>query len=130
MTFHQMVAGDLAHEAGGAEEHHIEPTAGSSTAPTLVERSGKPRCQLPALLPTIHHCDPGVGPADQRRLRRRSRRSRPPAPGARVEAQYLEAALEEMESRFGSIEGYFEKGLELSDETLDALRAGLVRPAD
>ncbi|MEZ5349066.1 MAG: tyrosine-protein phosphatase [Microthrixaceae bacterium] len=51
-------------------------------------------------------------------------------PALRVEAQYLEAALEEMESRFGSIEGYFEKGLELSDETLDALRAGLVRPAD
>ncbi|MCO5322916.1 MAG: tyrosine-protein phosphatase [Microthrixaceae bacterium] len=51
-------------------------------------------------------------------------------PALGVEAQYLEAAFEEMESRFGSIEGYFEKGLELSDETLDALRAGLVRPAD
>ncbi len=47
-------------------------------------------------------------------------------PALGVESVYLEAAFTEMESRFGSIEGYFEKGLELSEDTLDALGRELV----
>lgn len=42
-----------------------------------------------------------------------------------VEESYLHTAFEEMESRYGTIEGYFTKGLELDDGTLDALRDAL-----
>ena len=40
-----------------------------------------------------------------------------------VDPAYLAAGLDEMASRFGSIEGYFSHGLGLDAPTLDALRA-------
>ncbi|MFG2880541.1 tyrosine-protein phosphatase [Streptomyces sp. NPDC048337] len=39
---------------------------------------------------------------------------------------YLEAALEEVETRYGSMEKYVREGLGISDETVEALRARLV----
>lgn len=39
---------------------------------------------------------------------------------------YLEAALTEVETRYGSVEKYVREGLGVSDETVDALRARLV----
>ncbi|WP_327413613.1 tyrosine-protein phosphatase [Streptomyces sp. NBC_01233] len=39
---------------------------------------------------------------------------------------YLEAALDEMETRYGSMEKYVREGLGVPDETVDALRARLV----
>jgi protein-tyrosine phosphatase len=50
-------------------------------------------------------------------------------PALGVDASYLEAAFDEMTTRFGSIEGYFSQGLGLDDATLDALRGALVEPA-
>ncbi|MCB0977168.1 MAG: tyrosine-protein phosphatase [Acidimicrobiales bacterium] len=50
-------------------------------------------------------------------------------PALGVEPAYLDTAFEEMESRFGSIEGYFERGLGLPDDTLDALRSAMVSPS-
>ena len=47
-------------------------------------------------------------------------------PALGVDEAYLHTAFEEMESHFGSIEGYFSKGLDLDDPTLDALRDVLV----
>jgi len=44
--------------------------------------------------------------------------------GAR--AEYLEAALEEMTARFGTIERYFEQGLGLDPERIAALRTALI----
>ncbi|MEU9303524.1 tyrosine-protein phosphatase [Streptomyces sp. NPDC048269] len=39
---------------------------------------------------------------------------------------YLEAALDEVETRYGSVEKYVREGLGVSDETVEALRAHLV----
>lgn len=39
---------------------------------------------------------------------------------------YLEAALDEVETRYGSMEKYVREGLGISDETVEALRARLV----
>lgn len=47
-------------------------------------------------------------------------------PVMRVEADYLDAAFSEAESRFGSMAGYFETGLGLDAATLEALRERLV----
>ena len=46
-----------------------------------------------------------------------------------VEQEYLEASLDEMRQRFGSLEGYVTEGLQLGPEVLDALRAAFVEPA-
>ena len=43
-----------------------------------------------------------------------------------VQPDYLETAIMEMHSRFGSIEGYFRDGLGLTGDTLSALRAALI----
>jgi protein-tyrosine phosphatase len=43
-----------------------------------------------------------------------------------VEAQYLEAALDEARTRFGSIEGYFSDGLGIDADGQAALRRALV----
>lgn len=47
-----------------------------------------------------------------------------------VQASYLEAALEEMRTQFGSVEDYFDAGLGLSQDTQDALREALVENTD
>jgi protein-tyrosine phosphatase len=39
---------------------------------------------------------------------------------------YLEAALDEVETRYGSMEKYVREGLVISDETVEALRARLI----
>jgi len=49
-------------------------------------------------------------------------------PLAGVREEYLEAALDEMRARFGSIEGYAENGLGIDESTLSALRAAFVEP--
>ena len=43
-----------------------------------------------------------------------------------VRESYLDAALNQVDSRFGSIEGYFTTGLGLDSGTLDALRSRLI----
>ncbi|MGV9745334.1 tyrosine-protein phosphatase [Rhodococcus zopfii] len=43
-----------------------------------------------------------------------------------VQPNYLEAALDEMTNRYGTIEQYFAEGLRLDDDTLQALRTRLV----
>ena len=43
-----------------------------------------------------------------------------------VRESYLDAALDQVDSRFGSIEGYFTTGLGLNSGTLDALRSRLI----
>ena len=43
-----------------------------------------------------------------------------------VQPDYLETAIVEMHSRFGSIEAYFRAGLGLTGDTLSALRAALI----
>ncbi len=48
------------------------------------------------------------------------------APVVGVQKEYLDAALNEMESRYGDIEAYFSTGLGLSARTIDALRSDLV----
>ena len=45
-----------------------------------------------------------------------------------VRAAYLDTALHEMRSRFGSIEGYFAGGLGIDDAGQRALRAAFVEP--
>lgn len=50
-----------------------------------------------------------------------------PVLGVRVE--YLRAALDEMTTRFGDVEGYFTDGLGLGPGVQDALRRRLVEPA-
>lgn len=47
-------------------------------------------------------------------------------PVVRVEADYLDAAFNEAESRFGSMAGYFEAGLGLDASVVEALRARFV----
>ena len=42
-----------------------------------------------------------------------------------VDPQYLQAALDEMKQRFGSIEGYFAEGLDINEAEQQALRAAL-----
>ncbi|MBF6262413.1 tyrosine-protein phosphatase [Nocardia farcinica] len=44
-----------------------------------------------------------------------------------VERSYLEAAVTEIETSYGSVEGYLRTGLGLQDDTLETLRARLVR---
>ena len=46
-----------------------------------------------------------------------------------VEPAYLHAAIDEMRTRFGSVEGYFTDGLGLGAATQEALRRALVEPA-
>ena len=46
-----------------------------------------------------------------------------------VEPAYLHTAIDEMRTRFGSIEGYFTDGLGLDAATQEALRQTLVEPA-
>lgn len=45
-----------------------------------------------------------------------------------VRKEYLEAALDEMRQRFGTIEGYFTEGLELDAGHLRRLRAAFIEP--
>jgi protein-tyrosine phosphatase len=47
-----------------------------------------------------------------------------------VDPEYLTAGLDEMTSRFGSIEGYFSDGLGLDALTVDRLRQAFTTPAD
>jgi protein-tyrosine phosphatase len=51
------------------------------------------------------------------------------APIARVRPEYLDAALDEMGHRFGSIEGYFDEGLGIDATTQQELRTALVERA-
>jgi protein-tyrosine phosphatase len=46
-----------------------------------------------------------------------------------VRKEYLEAAVAEMTTKYGDIEGYFRQGLSLEADTLDALRSALIEPA-
>jgi protein-tyrosine phosphatase len=46
-----------------------------------------------------------------------------------VQPDYLDAALDEMRQRFGTIEGYFADGLGIDASGQDELRAALVEPA-
>ncbi|MCX5046559.1 tyrosine-protein phosphatase [Aldersonia sp. NBC_00410] len=46
-----------------------------------------------------------------------------------VQESYLRTALDEMNTRFGDIEGYFRRGLGLDGATLDTLREAFVEPA-
>lgn len=46
-----------------------------------------------------------------------------------VDPAYLDAALDEVSKRFGSIEGYFADGLGIDDAGQAALRAALIEPA-
>ncbi|MET0828898.1 MAG: tyrosine-protein phosphatase [Microbacterium sp.] len=48
------------------------------------------------------------------------------APVIGVQAEYLDAARTEMQSRYGDVENYFSTGLGLSAQTIDALRTSLV----
>jgi protein-tyrosine phosphatase len=50
-------------------------------------------------------------------------------PMAGVRRSYLEAALDEVGRRYGSIENYFRVGLGFDDAALEALRAALVEPS-
>jgi protein-tyrosine phosphatase len=68
---------------------------------------------LPALRPLLDQFEQAGG--DPRLLR----------PVLGVEPDYLETAVAEMRSRFGSIEAYFRDGLGLGDDVLSALRAAL-----
>lgn len=43
-----------------------------------------------------------------------------------VDRSYLETAIDLMQTRYGSIEGYMKEGLELDDEVLETLRANLL----
>ena len=47
-----------------------------------------------------------------------------------VRREYLETAIDEALTRYGSIEGYFAAGLGLSDTALQALRDRLVAPQE
>ena len=47
-----------------------------------------------------------------------------------VEPAYLNVALETMSGQYGSIEGYFNDGLGLDDQTLDVLRTALTEFPD
>jgi len=47
-------------------------------------------------------------------------------PVAGVRREYLETALDEMHSRYKTIEGYFSQGLELEIATIGKLRAKLI----
>jgi protein-tyrosine phosphatase len=46
-----------------------------------------------------------------------------------VQASYLDAAIDEMETRFGSVEGYFKDGLGFDDDWIAAIRASYLEPA-
>lgn len=46
-----------------------------------------------------------------------------------VAAEYLEAALDEMRTKFGTVEGYFAEGLNLDEGAQKALRAAFVEDA-
>jgi protein-tyrosine phosphatase len=46
-----------------------------------------------------------------------------------VQQEYLEASLDEMRRRYGSIEGYFADGLQLDAEVQRALQVAFVEPA-
>lgn len=45
-----------------------------------------------------------------------------------VDGRYLEAALDEMRGRFGTVEGYFRDGLGMDETAQEALRAALTEP--
>jgi protein-tyrosine phosphatase len=45
-----------------------------------------------------------------------------------VQESYLEAALDQVRTSYGDLEGYLSEGLGLSDQTLAALRTALVEP--
>jgi len=68
---------------------------------------------LPALKPVLEHFRAAGG--DPHLL----------DPVLGVDAAYLQAALDEMQERFGSIEGYFTQGLGIDDAGQQALRDAL-----
>jgi protein-tyrosine phosphatase len=68
---------------------------------------------LPALKPVFEHFR-AIG-GDPRLLE----------PVLGVDQDYLQAALDEMKQRFGSIEGYFAEGLEIDEEGQEQLREAL-----
>jgi protein-tyrosine phosphatase len=47
-----------------------------------------------------------------------------------VDEAYLKAALDEMDARFGSIEGYFADGLRLDEATRRQLKEALIEPGE
>jgi len=47
-----------------------------------------------------------------------------------VQAEYLDAAVDEMRQRFGNVEGYFIKGLKLDTDTVERLKTMFVEPAE
>ncbi len=47
-----------------------------------------------------------------------------------VDPQYLRTAVDEMQRRFGSIEGYFDRGLGIGPDGQHALRAALIEPLE
>ena len=69
---------------------------------------------LPALQPLLDQFERSGG--DPRLLR----------PVFGVQPDYLETAIAEMHSRFGSIEAYFHDGLGLTGDALSAFRAALI----
>ncbi len=49
------------------------------------------------------------------------------APVLGVQTSYLDAAIDEMQKRFGSIDGYFADGLGLDAATIEALRSSYIQ---
>jgi protein-tyrosine phosphatase len=43
-----------------------------------------------------------------------------------VRPEYLEAAFEAIDQKYGSFEGYLKEGLEIDDATLERLRSALL----
>ena len=71
---------------------------------------------LPALKPVFEHFRAAGGDPDLLE------------PVLGVDPEYLEVALDEMRQRFGSIEGYFAKGLGIDEAGQQALRDALTEP--
>lgn len=71
---------------------------------------------IPALKPVFEHFRQLGGDPDLLR------------PVLGVDPGYLRAALAEMDSRFGSIEGYFEDGLGIDSDRREELRSALIEP--
>jgi protein-tyrosine phosphatase len=75
------------------------------------------RLLRPALLPVVDRFVAAGGDGDMI------------TPFIGVEVEYLDVAVDEMRHRFGSIDGYFSKGLRLDAKTIDELRAVYLDPA-
>ena len=76
------------------------------------------RALLPALKPVFEHFRAVGGDPDLLK------------PLLGVDPQYLRTAVDEMQHRFGSIQGYFEKGLGIGPDGQRALQAALIEPLE